>query len=74
VKTTETGAGQRAALYKLWANTRNPYSERLRTEVACLKRSGFDSHSSQAESVDGILTEFSASLVAFVANMKSKNL
>lgn len=47
---------------------------RLGTEVACIKRSGFDSHSTQAQAIDGILSEFSNALAAFVANMKSKNL
>ena len=29
VQEQESGSGQRAALYKLWSNTKNPYSERL---------------------------------------------
>ena len=47
---------------------------RLGTEVACIKRGGFDSHSGQAAAIDPILGEFSAALAAFVTNMKSKNL
>lgn len=47
---------------------------RLGTEVACIKRGGFDSHSNQSDTISPILSEFSAGLAAFVANMKSKNL
>lgn len=46
----------------------------LGTEVAYMRRVGFDSHSQQAATIDGMLAEFSTALQIFVANMKGRGL
>lgn len=46
----------------------------LGTEVAYVRRGGFDSHSDQKEGIDHILEEFNLAFSAFVQNMKAKNL
>ncbi|MCO6431575.1 MAG: DUF1501 domain-containing protein [Deltaproteobacteria bacterium] len=46
----------------------------LGTEVAYIKRGGFDTHSEQTDSFDRLLPEFNAALTTFISNMKAKNI
>ncbi len=46
----------------------------LGTEVVYIRRTGFDTHSAQQDTLPGLLTELNDALGAFVGNMKSKGL
>lgn len=46
----------------------------LGTEVAYVRRGGFDSHSNQRDGIDHVLTEFNQAFSTFVTNMKTKNI
>lgn len=46
----------------------------LGTEIAYIRRGGFDTHSNQAATLNTLLTELNSGLDAFVVNMKAKGL